>query len=430
MTWMGSILERSRWDVRRSTFGAGIVLAVVVAAHAPAPAAAHSQAGRRDRAGAKHSPVELKRVAVNQHVRKLALTFSGVRSLPKLSQLTLYPDAAHSSERHMCVAVSGHAVRHNSVLCVGGKPRGNKVRVGISRLHKSGRLKKIEGVKAKLDRPQPSVIKLELGLSQAGFRTGHFRFFGVSGWHGPACATTPPAKARRRSAEAGCTDRWPVKGSQRGRIRNVVRTGCSIGNAGAYRSGPSKRKQVALTFDDGPSDYTLSIMHELDRRGAKGTFFEVGSEISGRESIMRKLIAHGHDIGDHSLHHENYPGVASMRTTQKLIKRATGFKPCAFRPPYGNYNSGTVSAARSLGMSVALWDRDTNDWKLPGTGSIEATAISAKSGSIVLMHDGGGPRSETVAAVPKIVKKLQERGYKLVTLTHLLGGHYKLREAG
>ncbi len=428
--------EFSRWDLRRATFTAAVLLAAV-AALPTASAAASSGRNRRSGGDAKairashaHSPVELKRIAVNQHVRKVAVTFSGVRSLPKLSELKLYPDSPHSIQRHMCLGASGNAIR-SSLLCVGGRPHNGKVRIGISRLHKGGRTRKLKGIKAKLRRPKPSTIKLEFGLHAAGFHTGHFRYFAVSGWHGPACGSKSGGKGKhQRRAGAGCTDRVPAHGSERGRIRKVVRTGCSIGNLGAYRNGPRNRKRVALTFDDGPSDYTMQIMRELDHRHAKGTFFEVGSEVGGRESIMRKLIAHGHDIGDHSMHHENLPGVSSMRSTQNLIEHATGFKPCAFRPPYGNYNSGTVSAARSLGMSTALWDRDTNDWKLPGSGSIEATAISASKGSIVLMHDGGGPRSQTVEAVPKIVKTLQHRGYKLVTLTKLFGGHYKYREAG
>ena len=79
-------------------------------------------------------------------------------------------------------------------------------------------------------------------------------------------------------------------------------------------------------------------------------------------------------------------------------------------------------------MSTVLWDIDTNDWRQPGTGAIYASAVSARPGSIVLMHDGGGSRGQTAAAVPDIVRTLRSRGYKLVTVTELMGGHFKLRE--
>ncbi len=110
-----------------------------------------------------------------------------------------------------------------------------------------------------------------------------------------------------------------------------------------------------------------------------------------------------------------------MRETSRRIKHATGFAPCLFRPPGGAFDSRVVSDARSLGMSTVIWDVDPRDWSTPGSGAIYSRVVSAtRPGSIVLMHDGGGNRSQTVAALPKIVHTLRHRGYRFVTVTRLL----------
>jgi peptidoglycan-N-acetylglucosamine deacetylase len=395
-------------------------MACGVALLAAPPAQAQPKQGK----SAAVRTIELKRVAINQHLRRGVITFSTERPLPALRALKLYPDAARSPQRHLCLAAAGGAVERR-LICVAGQPRRGKIRLGVSRLRKSGRAEKLYGIEARVERRRPTLLKLGFSLRAAGFGVGRFRFFGVSGWGGDSCGQPAPGSDPSVSA---CSDRWPEQGRLRGRIREVVRRGCTIGDAGAFTHGPRRRKLVALTFDDGPGQYTLPIMRTLDRHRAKATFFQLGQEIRGRESILRKLLAGGHELGNHSLHHESYPDSATMRATSELIERATGFWPCTFRPPGGAYNAGTIAAARRLGMSVALWDRDTNDWRLPGSGSIERTAISASSGSVVLMHDGGGPRGQTLAALPRIIKTLRGRGYRLVTLTRLLGGRYKLRE--
>jgi peptidoglycan/xylan/chitin deacetylase (PgdA/CDA1 family) len=186
---------------------------------------------------------------------------------------------------------------------------------------------------------------------------------------------------------------------------------------------------VALTFDDGPSTYTEQVLHILDDKHITGTFFEIGTQTGGAGGVMRKIIAHGHEIGNHSYRHETLPSRSSMEATNHLIENATGFEPCHFRPPGGAYNSGTISSARSLGMGTVNWSIDTRDWDgPPSAGTILSRATGGGPGTIVLMHDGGGPRGNTVAALPGIIDSYRKRGYKMVTLTELLGGHFKLRE--
>ena len=188
---------------------------------------------------------------------------------------------------------------------------------------------------------------------------------------------------------------------------------------------------IALTFDDGPSPYTKRVLGILDRAGAKGTFFVVGSEVPGDTSELRRALAHGHELGNHSLNHELHPSSASLRATSDRIRAATGFTPCTFRPPYGDYNSGTVAAAQANGMSTVIWDVDPKDWSLPGSSTIYSRVVAgAHPGAIIIMHDGGGPRGQTVAALPRIIAELESRGYDLVTVTELLGERFRWAAAG
>jgi len=207
--------------------------------------------------------------------------------------------------------------------------------------------------------------------------------------------------------------------------------GCSVASPSVIRSGSSRGRRIALTFDDGPSPYTPRILRILDRAGAKATFYVVGSQVPGDTSVLRRVLAHGHELANHSLNHELTPSSASMRATSDRIRAATGFTPCTFRPPYGEYNSGTVAAARANGMSTVIWDVDPRDWTQPGSGAIYSRVVGgAHPGAIVVMHDGGGPRGQTVAALPRIIAELESRGYDLVTVTKLLGERFRSAVVG
>ena len=197
--------------------------------------------------------------------------------------------------------------------------------------------------------------------------------------------------------------------------------GCTDNGPSPRFSGSRHRKRVALTFDDGPSAYTPKVLRILRRKHAKGTFFELGALVPGLASTSRSVIDSGSELANHSLRHESYPGRASMAETSRRIKRATGFEPCLFRPPGGAWNSRLVADARRLGMTTIVWDVDPADWSRPGSGAIYSRVVSnTRPGSIVLMHDGGGDRSQTVAALPRIIRTLRHRGYGFVTVTKLL----------
>jgi peptidoglycan/xylan/chitin deacetylase (PgdA/CDA1 family) len=137
---------------------------------------------------------------------------------------------------------------------------------------------------------------------------------------------------------------------------------------------------------------------------------------------MRRILAAGNEIGNHTMHHGFYPGYADLAATSARIEAITHFRPCLFRPPGGGVNSSVVAAAGAAGMRTITWDVDPTDWSTPGTGAIYSRIVgAARPGSIILMHDGGGNRSETLAALPSIIDTLRNRGYKFETVTQLLG---------
>jgi len=193
------------------------------------------------------------------------------------------------------------------------------------------------------------------------------------------------------------------------------------------RNGPRSRKRIALTFDDGPSGYTGRVIDILNRYRADGTFFVVGRNIPGRTRLLRRMHTGGHEIGNHSLNHETGGASSySLHETERRIRAATGFEPCLYRPPGGYASPATTRTAWGMGMSNILWDVDPQDWRQPGSGYIYSHVVGhARSGSIVLLHDGGGNRSGTVAALDDIIRTLKGRGYKLVTVTELLNERFR-----
>ncbi len=203
--------------------------------------------------------------------------------------------------------------------------------------------------------------------------------------------------------------------------------GCiARGGAVARFHGPS-RKVVALTFDDGPSPLTLQFVRMLRAQHAVATFFVLGSELSGRYwKLLREELRDGNALGDHSWSHPdlafggNVQG--QLQSTKRAIRAMSGYTPCVFRPPYGAYDRSVLRVAHSLGLATIVWDVDPRDWALPGVGAIQARVLSqVRRGSIVLSHDGGGPRGQTLAAYPYIIATLRARGYRFVTVPQLLG---------
>jgi peptidoglycan-N-acetylglucosamine deacetylase len=198
--------------------------------------------------------------------------------------------------------------------------------------------------------------------------------------------------------------------------------GCTSRPGEIVSSGPARR-EVALTFDDGPSTtQTPAILSTLDRMHAHATFFEEGRHVAGREELMRQILAAGDEIGNHSFHHPHDPGNGELASTDRAIRRATGFEPCLFRPPYGLDNAKVAAAALANELETVLWTFDSADDHHPGVNAIRNhTVHMASDGAIILMHDGGR-HPQTPLALPDVIAGLRARGFRFVTVTELLGG--------
>jgi peptidoglycan/xylan/chitin deacetylase (PgdA/CDA1 family) len=191
------------------------------------------------------------------------------------------------------------------------------------------------------------------------------------------------------------------------------------------RSRPtSDTKTIALTFDDGPwPGQTNAILDVLKANGVPATFFLVGGRATLYPDLVRREAAEGQLIGSHTLGHRGLAGLTPAQVHVQIghggdrIARITGVQPVWFRPPYGAMTGIAWREVRDRGLRVVNWDVDSLDWRQPGAKQIAANVLAAaRPGSIVLMHDGGGDRSQTVAALPEIITGLKAQGYVFVTV--------------
>jgi len=193
------------------------------------------------------------------------------------------------------------------------------------------------------------------------------------------------------------------------------------------RVAGSQHREIALTFDDGPGPYTPQILAVLRREHVPATFFQIGILQRYFHVSTTAIVAAGDVIGDHTEAHAPMSRLSAALQRQQLLQDAaviTQFGasfPRLFRPPYGLFNQTTLALLRRYHMLMVLWTVDTSDYRRPGVRAIVRTALSgARPGAIILMHDAGGNRSETVAALPQIIAGLRARGYQLVTVPRLL----------
>lgn len=208
-------------------------------------------------------------------------------------------------------------------------------------------------------------------------------------------------------------------------LKAVKPSGCKVNGPTQIREGRGK-KQIALTFDDGPGPYTQQVVDILKKSAVTATFFLVGEWISSRKSLVQEMFTSGFELGNHSWSHPSLAGGGSaarnqLTKTQAEIKSVTGFTPCVMRPPYGSTSSALVSVVKSLGLVSVLWLDDPRDWSRPGVANITSIATKVKEGRFIVLHDGGGSRQQTVAALPTIIDSFKKRGYKFVTVSQMMG---------
>ncbi|NEA34272.1 polysaccharide deacetylase family protein [Streptomyces sp. SID13031] len=184
------------------------------------------------------------------------------------------------------------------------------------------------------------------------------------------------------------------------------------GNPTAVAGG---KKVLFLTFDDGPDPvWTPQVLAVLAKYDAHGTFFELGSMQAAHPAIRDQVLAAGNTIGSHSISHAQLTKVSAAKRHHEIFD---GPQSKCFRPPYGAVNDKVRADVRAAGMIPVLWDVDTLDWQRPGKQAIVNSILTqARSGSVVLMHDGGGNRSQTVAALDQALETLTAQGYTFPTM--------------
>ena len=238
------------------------------------------------------------------------------------------------------------------------------------------------------------------------------------GAHTTAKAATPARAAVRHT---------PVEAQALSRVAEERAINHVLSYTPAVRAGGARGNEVALTFDDGPGPYTEQLVAELDRLGVHATFFAIGREERYFSAGTLAEIRSGDVIGDHT---ESHPMLASLSAHDQYeqlfeqiarIELLGGPRPRLFRPPYGSFNATTYKLLHKLRLLMVLWSTDTEDYTRPGAAAIARNALAgAHPGAIILMHDGGGDRSQTVSALPAIVAGLHRRGLRPVTVSRLM----------
>jgi peptidoglycan/xylan/chitin deacetylase (PgdA/CDA1 family) len=247
-----------------------------------------------------------------------------------------------------------------------------------------------------------------------------------SGSHAPAhkAAVVSNAYFRRiRTLASGGAGSFVVD-EQRAENQAITRT---LSYTPYVRAAGSQHKEVALTFDDGPGPYTPDILRILVREHVPATFFEVGIEERYFHEATAAIVARGYPIGDHTESHLPMSQLKRKAQVAQLLQDSAAVGnygapfPRMFRPPYGMWNHTTLAVLRKYKMLMVLWSVDTDDYERPGVKVIVQRALAGlEPGAIILLHDAGGDRSQTVAALPLIIKALRKRGYKPVTVPRLL----------
>jgi peptidoglycan/xylan/chitin deacetylase (PgdA/CDA1 family) len=177
---------------------------------------------------------------------------------------------------------------------------------------------------------------------------------------------------------------------------------------------------VALTIDDGPSPvYTPQILRILEEHGVTASFSMVGQNVASYPGIAREVASAGHTIGNHTWSHPDMAVIAPAAMRDEItratdaVHAATGQRPSLFRAPYGAWSPGLLEYCAAQGLTPLDWSVDPRDWARPGVTAIVANILRAtRTGSVILEHDGGGDRSQTVAALKIVVPRLLDEGFR------------------
>ncbi len=273
-------------------------------------------------------------------------------------------------------------------------------------------------------------------------------------------ATRPDDAARQKIVEIapgpdlileGEGDIWHIADTPKSGLRHVTYDAASdLFTGEKYEAYPlsydieqlgAAKGKIALSFDDGPDpNWTPKILDVLREKKVSGTFFVIGDSVNRYPNIVKREFAEGHQIGNHTFTHPPFENIShaeikwQLNLTERLLESTLGVKSILFRPPYGIDHQpeyaeevAQLPIAQEMGYLIVGQRIDPNDWRQVGGKQVPAQQIvenvlrQADKGNIVLFHDGGGDRSQTVVALPQVIDVLREKGYKLVPVPELIG---------
>jgi len=192
---------------------------------------------------------------------------------------------------------------------------------------------------------------------------------------------------------------------------------------GTYYKANTQEKIVALTFDDGPDPIdTPEVLDILKEKNIRATFFVLGQAVQANPHLLKRLAVEGHEIGNHSFTHDYQQRrlVEEIKQTDQEVFAATGTHTYFYRPPGGFLSKNQLSTIKGNDHVVALWSVDSKDWRNPGIKQIVDNVMKdVFPGAIILLHDGGYQRTQTVKALGPIIDALRDRGYRFATLSEL-----------
>ncbi len=224
-----------------------------------------------------------------------------------------------------------------------------------------------------------------------------------------------PAKAQERPGPAAHPSATQLQAGRSSAVGNTV-PGQPVSYVGAGQ------KVIALTVDDGPSPvYTPEVLRVLEKYGVRATFSMVGKNVSYYPAVARDVVQSGHTVINHTWDHANLltlnksQQIAEITRAAGAIHAATDVQPRMFRAPYGAWSRQALAYCASEHLVALDWSVDPRDWSRPGVSEIVRTIMrTTKKGSIILEHDGGGDRSQTVAALKIVIPRLIDEGYQFV----------------
>ena len=206
-------------------------------------------------------------------------------------------------------------------------------------------------------------------------------------------------------------------------VRRTLTTPSLVRTPGTYYMVHTKEKVVALTFDDGPDPMdTPKILDILKEKNVRATFFVLGQAAQDNPNLLKRLIKEGHEIGNHSYKHDYQQNhlLEELEQTDQEVFAATGTHTYYYRPPGGFVSKSQLETIKKNGHLVALWSVDSKDWCNPGVNQIVNNVMkNVFPGAIILLHDGGYHRTQTINALGPIINALREQGYRLATLSEL-----------